>query len=336
MSWLDALKGFAIVCVVIGHVAVGFMEARLFSAHSGVTRGLYNALYAFHMPLFFAVSGFLFGRAYTTGPLQSSALKKDALRRQVLNLVIVYVAYSLLMGVLKLIFPGYVNNLIQPVRLLLLWIYPIQIYWYIYVLVFYYLLFSVSRVRNAPPLPLGAVLAGLSVLSGILPSIPWFKLNELLFNLPFFYLGYCLEKAEDSPVLRRGGYAVSAIAAVLAALFWDNARFIRNIPLVNTLVAAGFVFLLFEAFIHVPWLSKSRILNYCGQHSLEVYLLHTYAITACRSILPWVGIKNYFIHLVLSTLAGLLLPLLVGWIAERLHLRAWLFKPYFQFFKRKN
>lgn len=47
IEWLDALRGFAMVCVVLGHAA-------------SVPKDIELWIYAFHMPLFFMISGFLF------------------------------------------------------------------------------------------------------------------------------------------------------------------------------------------------------------------------------------------------------------------------------------
>ena len=49
IEWVDALKGFLILLVVIGHLTQSYEQAN----------GLYTFIYTFHMPLFFWVSGYL-------------------------------------------------------------------------------------------------------------------------------------------------------------------------------------------------------------------------------------------------------------------------------------
>lgn len=46
-TWIDVLKGIGIILVVIGHVSLG--------------NTLNSWIYTFHMPLFFSVSGYLWG-----------------------------------------------------------------------------------------------------------------------------------------------------------------------------------------------------------------------------------------------------------------------------------
>lgn len=44
-EWIDIAKGMAIICVVIGHATVG--------------NHIYDMIYAFHMPFFFIMAGYL-------------------------------------------------------------------------------------------------------------------------------------------------------------------------------------------------------------------------------------------------------------------------------------
>lgn len=57
-SWLDSAKGFGIILVVLGHASL--------------VMPLNRTLYAFHMPLFFIISGLLFKEH----PLRDTATRK--------------------------------------------------------------------------------------------------------------------------------------------------------------------------------------------------------------------------------------------------------------------
>lgn len=54
LSWLDCCKGATILLVVLGHIADGYLSAGTFPEHKTVLLGIYNFIYAFHMPLFIA------------------------------------------------------------------------------------------------------------------------------------------------------------------------------------------------------------------------------------------------------------------------------------------
>ncbi len=56
IAWIDLAKGGAIGLVVVGHVLAGLMDARILDAN-GVAKTVYEAIYLFHMQLFFFLSG---------------------------------------------------------------------------------------------------------------------------------------------------------------------------------------------------------------------------------------------------------------------------------------
>ena len=53
--YIDVIKGFAILCVVVGHV----LEFCFGDVNANYKNPLYVAIYSFHMPLFAFISGIL-------------------------------------------------------------------------------------------------------------------------------------------------------------------------------------------------------------------------------------------------------------------------------------
>lgn len=64
LGWLDALKGFAILSVVLGHVLLGYTENNMFPEVNSKMQILMKWIYTWHMPLFFTISGFSFSLSY--------------------------------------------------------------------------------------------------------------------------------------------------------------------------------------------------------------------------------------------------------------------------------
>src|SRR5262249_38075899 len=60
--WIDAARGIGIVLVVAGHVQEGLLRAAILPA-SDAGAVVHRAIYAFHMPLFFFLSGLLAARS---------------------------------------------------------------------------------------------------------------------------------------------------------------------------------------------------------------------------------------------------------------------------------
>ena len=59
IEWLDWLKGMGIMLVIIGHSFRDEMRVV-----SSVADFIYSLIYVFHMPLFFAIAGYLFHLNY--------------------------------------------------------------------------------------------------------------------------------------------------------------------------------------------------------------------------------------------------------------------------------
>ena len=65
LEYIDALKGFAILLVVMGHVIPWCFESfRDIPSMSPTPILLWEIIYSFHMPLFMFISGFLFGQSH--------------------------------------------------------------------------------------------------------------------------------------------------------------------------------------------------------------------------------------------------------------------------------
>lgn len=64
LDYIDAIKGLAIFLVVMGHVLAWLYQSPDEARIIGKPMLLFEAIYAFHMPLFIFVSGFLFGISY--------------------------------------------------------------------------------------------------------------------------------------------------------------------------------------------------------------------------------------------------------------------------------
>ena len=64
VPWIDAIKGFAIINVVIGHVVDGYIGAGMYLEQVEIMEDIFNLIYSFHMALFFAISGMTCRLAY--------------------------------------------------------------------------------------------------------------------------------------------------------------------------------------------------------------------------------------------------------------------------------
>lgn len=89
-GYIDSLKGFGILCVVLGHVVNSYLSAGAYPKASTLMYRVFNIIYAFHMPLFMTISGFLFQKAYLD---ENGNVKRDrfemSMRESIVELYII-------------------------------------------------------------------------------------------------------------------------------------------------------------------------------------------------------------------------------------------------------
>lgn len=170
--WIDALKGFGIIMVMVGHVI---------SNQSMFSKGIY----AFHMPLFFFLSGYV----YNTG---SSGTAK--ISRRICSLGVPYVFYSLLFYFLGLasenlysILGGCFSDILIGKG--------ISVTWFLCALLFVDLLGGlIVRSFKTTSIILTASIAGLIALLFAQYSKGCFvSINIILAMLPFWCVGYIIK-----------------------------------------------------------------------------------------------------------------------------------------------
>lgn len=72
-------------------------------------------------------------------------------------------------------------------------------------------------------------------------------------------------------------------------------------------------------------LQNVKFLNYVGQLSLEIYLMHWFAVAGSRIILIKLGFRNVIGLVIIETVLGILVPILMYKIFEKLHINKFLF-----------
>jgi fucose 4-O-acetylase-like acetyltransferase len=135
LEWIDTLKGFAILLVVMGHVLHTFNTYNAFPDNNiGVVAE--KVIYSFHMPLFIMISGFVFATAYS----MDKPNNKSRYITQLVNIAMLYFLWSIIFSGIKIIGSRWVNNEITLLNFALMPIKAIDIFWYLYVLFFLYII----------------------------------------------------------------------------------------------------------------------------------------------------------------------------------------------------
>ena len=312
VEWIDSLKGFAMICVVLGHIADGYMNAGMFPENKQFLHNLFNGCYMFHMALFFALSGMSFQMAYGSS-LSGGGAEQRRIRRQIINLTLLYVLYCILNWVFKVMLPEYVNHKANTLDIILIWGKPIYPYWYFYVLIIFYLVFykgSICRILRMNQIAVIVVLFIVSAISGFVNVNGWFELNHILHDAFFFYLGIMYTERQTRRFFK---------PVIIGILF---------LPIVNTIVATGIVVGIIYLFSHIEIANRKGLYNYLGKHSLEIYVIHCFLTAGNRVLFAKLGIANVYVSIILNMTLSISGSLFFSYITRKLQVYNLFFRPY--------
>lgn len=315
LVWIDALKGAAILLVVLGHVWRGLAFGGL------VPEGLFKAvdmrLYAFHMPVFFAASGFFLARQVTgTSPL-------PFLRGKVVRLLWPLVLWTYVFLGAKLLAGRYTN---QPVGLADLAVLPVPgilHLWFLWALFLLHLLayaaLGAGRGRGVTWPRLAGLMAGALALSYLPLSsgiAPW--IGPAAHFAPYLVIGMMLgHMGVGTPVSRPVAWLALLSFAVLVTVLpavdpppglWQT--------LYSALLTASFILAVRGgAEAGLPGTQAAALL---GAASMAIYVCHTIFAAALREGLLGLGVDRLGVQLPLGMLAGIAGPLVLYLAARRL------------------
>lgn len=132
IAWIDTLKGFAMLTVILGHVVQGYQVAGFFPEYAFYLDGLFDGIYSFHMPLFFMASGYLYEMTWN----ENKTASWGKIRKKFWDTMALYGLFSLLFWGSKTLAASHIqmNHVISVEELLMIPVAPLSYLWFLYVL----------------------------------------------------------------------------------------------------------------------------------------------------------------------------------------------------------
>lgn len=202
LLYLDALKGFLIVLVILGHV----IQSSISDYQHNV---LFRLIYSFHMPLFFLISGYLTYRG---------KYDENLVPKRFVQCIIPFISWAFLLPVLE-------NGIWDLPRTVNTLLYPDNGLWFLYNLFFYCVMVNLSERWASGKFKQEYVLLILVAFSYGLMAILHTTMNatQICWYFPFFAMGYYMRKYPNMWHNRR--LAISIVGGVyLDCSFLDDAR----------------------------------------------------------------------------------------------------------------
>ncbi len=310
-EWVDAAKGLGILLVVYGHVARGLVNGGVPMDRQWFAT-LDAAVYAFHMPLFFLLSGWFFvGSLTRRGP-------RDYLATRVATVLYPYVLWSLLQGGIELLMSRWTSQPLTLSEVLALGWAPRAQFWFLYAL----FLMSVIAVAMCARHPKAGV-AALTLTGALLLALQqrdWpmpaaLVASHLMYFAAGAWLGASgLAAAAVARLALAGALAAAIALAALQPLGAEWPRLLRVAA--ATLGVSASVGLA----LAIASTRAGRGLALLGRASIAIFLAHILVASGVRiALLKGLGITSPALHLIAGVAAGTCLPL---WLWQAVQGRA--------------
>lgn len=273
LQWLDALRGTAIIFVVMGHVVAWNMsDISILTLPLNSNDGLlWNIIYSFHMPLFFFISSYLF---YQTGIEYDFRGFKIFFKKKIQRLLIPYITTGFIIYYIK----GHYGYWF------LLTLFEFSIVSYIGLLISQKIKFAIPFIKDAG---IFFILYVLFVAMNAIPFLFFLNLERFLFLYPFFVLGIFIRKYSCLDVLIRNefSYVVSLLLYIGLFCIHITIDYSNDFLQYYNFLRGGlrFVILIFMPFFMIVFLynlfqrlpeNVNNLLSYIGKKTLDIYIFH--------------------------------------------------------------
>lgn len=334
IEWVAVSRGIAIILVVYGHVVVNKND--LFS-------DIHDVIYIFHMPLFFFLSGFLYGVR------EVGENRKETAKKKLISLGIPYLFFASLYILMKVVLQKYIHveAEISLDALYKLFYDPSHIvYWFLYDLLLYFMIACIVDYGNNKKT--GIIILVICFATYII----YYQLNidnskwlTWVSNGLFFYGGIEIGVRYDQVKIMvnrrlKGNwyYWVLIICAGIGFTYLlytvaEGSYVYSFIRLLACIFLVSSVIILSSLCARITLLLK--MFNWLAKISWYVYLLHPYFMNVSRGLLGKYVTNNVIIQIIIQVLSGIIGAAIVGLISEKIWFLSFMFYPY-KFLNKKR
>lgn len=328
---IDIAKALAIFLIVLGHVWRAFEPAGL--VEDPLLTQVDSIIYMSHLSVF----------AFLAGLFVASGMRRDGAwlyaRARTVTFLWLYTLWSTLQLVMKIGVGSVVNDPVHPVELLRIWE-PREQFWFFGWITLMMLLAAAAKPWRSPRA--AVVTLSLAALgSAAVWGLNWRILGgEGLALTVFFFLGVVLTGKRLLNEVRRvavgwAGFIVVTAGSVTVVLghtllatpptAYGGTRTASSVALGFVASASGVLAILAVALLLARMGTRTRWLARIGELSLVIFVAHIFFTASARILLTMLGVESVAAHLVLPTLGGVIGPLVIYAVAQRLG-QDWLFE----------
>ncbi len=308
--WVDNVKVIACVLVVLGHFCQSIIKSEILP-NTFFLEWFIDAIYYFHVPLFFICSGYLYQK-YTK--IIDVNTWKNSVLKKLIALGIPYFVFSTITWVLKKVFSSTVNNQLGGFGETLLK-QPASPYWYLYILfIMFFITITTQNIRQQYFLLFISLLLKIADILGFHSGL--YFMDQTMNNWIWFVLGMTLVYGRIKLVKAFWGYVLFTIFIIGSLLTQIGDLKITGLGFLLSVVACYsivcIVYDLFSDGIQKPgWKALAK-------YTMPIFLMHTLFAATLRSVLFKIGIHNSVVHIVLGLFISFIGPIFAMKVMERI------------------
>lgn len=328
---IDIAKALAIILIVLGHVWRAFEPAGL--VQDPLLTEVDSVIYMSHLSVF----------AFLAGLFVASGMRRDGewhyARSRSVTFLWLYFLWSTLQLLMKIGAGSAVNDPVDPVELLIIWE-PKEQFWFFGWITVMMLLAAAAkpwRSQGAAVLTLSVAALGSAAVWGL----NWRILGgEGLALTIFFFLGVVLTGRRLLRWVQRVHVGWAGVVVIGAGAVWvvlgytllatpptayGDIRTPASVGLGFIASTAGVLAILAVALLLARMGTRARWLARIGELSLVIFVAHVFFTASTRILLSMLGVEALTPHVVLPTLCGVIGPLVIYAVSQRLG-QDWLFE----------
>lgn len=311
---IDLAKGFAIILAVLGHAAPDAVKGFWIAGNDSFSASLHQLIYSFHMPLFFACSGFLLYPKLASGG--------GNLYKRFKKLMIPYFFLSFAYLGAKMLGGGLADNPLtdNPIVGIFFGTSPCFGAWFLWVLFVMTIIAIILRRIN-----LWILLAIFALLSYIPIEYGdnFFGVEKVHANMMWVITGCLVRKYYESIEGKLHLWTLIISALVLLSIHLTSNLFdgygnvishsVTIIKTVSGMLASFAMCYMIEKKAGDSFVYK--MLNICGDYCMDIYILSMFVLVPLRIIYVNIGFMNYvpyYVWLVIASVLGVIIPILAS------------------------
>lgn len=313
---VETLRGLAIILVVFGHMIGSTNTGGMKVSDDSIFRYIYYSLEYLRIPLFTAISGWVYANKSMLNINQTKFIK-GKVRRLILPMLVL----STLLFLFRMIIPG-TNSTPEISDLPRNLIFPYDVFWYLYSL---FLIFLVIAVLDSKPffhkiegwsITLISSFVLLFITENFLDAVPnLFSFKGAAYLFPFFLIGIGIFRFKD--FLLNDKMIFLLLSVLIAGIIIQQMIWFGNFPqqhkhsVLGMAVGISGVLLLFKLKL------KNNLLIWIGGYAYGIFLFHVFFTGGSRIVLLKMGIENQWTILILGVLCAILFSILAETVISK-------------------